>query len=103
VSGHLQYIIDIIISSSISIAISTMMMLSLTLWLYCCVCTRYNHWRKFCGLPYAIHFGTGPGGLTSHSPENAKKLQSIYRYVTGRLLGNTCMLLPNLFSKVTLF
>ncbi|KAK3578120.1 hypothetical protein CHS0354_010070 [Potamilus streckersoni] len=40
----------------------------------------YNAWRKFCGLPYAFHFGTGPGGLVDHYPENAKKLQVVYRH-----------------------
>ncbi|KAL4231391.1 hypothetical protein ACF0H5_008970 [Mactra antiquata] len=40
----------------------------------------YNEWRKFCGLPYAMHFGSGPGGLIHHSPEDAKKLYSIYRH-----------------------
>ncbi|XP_052771017.1 peroxidase-like [Mya arenaria] len=40
----------------------------------------YNAWRQFCGLPYAIHFGTGPGGLVNHTPKNAQKLFSIYRH-----------------------
>ncbi|KAL3863309.1 hypothetical protein ACJMK2_005074 [Sinanodonta woodiana] len=38
----------------------------------------YNSWRKFCGLPYAFHFGTGPGGLVHHRPKNARKLQLVY-------------------------
>ncbi|KAL3863307.1 hypothetical protein ACJMK2_005072 [Sinanodonta woodiana] len=40
----------------------------------------YNVWRKFCGLPYAFHFGTDIGGLVDHSPENAKKLRAVYRH-----------------------
>ena len=35
----------------------------------------------FCGLPYAIHFGTGPGGLVHHTAEDAMKLFSVYRYI----------------------
>lgn len=40
----------------------------------------YNDWRKYCGLPFAMHFGTQAGGLVHHSPENAHKLYSIYRH-----------------------
>lgn len=40
----------------------------------------YNAWRRHCGLPYAVHFGTGPMGLVHHTPENAMKLMSVYRH-----------------------
>lgn len=40
----------------------------------------YNAWRMFCGLPFAMHFGTGPGGLIHHSAEDAMKLFSLYRH-----------------------
>lgn len=51
--------------------------------IYSCICIqiRYNAWRRFCGLPYAIHFGTGIGGLIDHTEENIIKLRSVYRYV----------------------
>ncbi|XP_053407906.1 peroxidase-like [Mercenaria mercenaria] len=41
----------------------------------------YNEWRRFCGLPFAIQFNSGPGGLVDHSEENARKLSSVYRHV----------------------
>lgn len=41
----------------------------------------YNRWREFCGLQPALHFGTGPLGLTSHDPSSAAALQSVYMYV----------------------
>ncbi|KAK3578125.1 hypothetical protein CHS0354_010075 [Potamilus streckersoni] len=40
----------------------------------------YNAWRKYCKLPCAFHFGTGPGGLVDHSAENVMKLRSVYRH-----------------------
>lgn len=39
----------------------------------------YNHWRKFCGLHPALHFGTGPLGLCNHDPFTAAALRSVYR------------------------
>lgn len=40
----------------------------------------YNRWRQFCGLPPALHFGTGPLGLINHDPSAAAALGSVYRY-----------------------
>lgn len=41
----------------------------------------YNVWRVWCGLPRAMTFGTGRGGLTDHGADAAAKLQRVYAYV----------------------
>ncbi|XP_064603358.1 peroxidasin-like [Liolophura sinensis] len=38
----------------------------------------YNVWRVWCGLPRAMTFGTGRGGLTDHTADAAAKLQRVY-------------------------
>ncbi|KAJ8316160.1 hypothetical protein KUTeg_006174 [Tegillarca granosa] len=38
----------------------------------------YNRWREFCGLPKALYFTTGPGGLVDHKDEDVKLLQTAY-------------------------
>ncbi|XP_063400947.1 peroxidase-like protein [Mytilus trossulus] len=40
----------------------------------------YNRWRQFCGLQPAVHFGTGPLGLTNHHPSAAGALSSVYSH-----------------------
>lgn len=51
----------------------------------------YNRWRQFCGLRPAMHFGTGPFGLSSHEPPVADALKSVYRYcILVGLVINVC-------------
>ncbi|KAK3603011.1 hypothetical protein CHS0354_037758 [Potamilus streckersoni] len=39
----------------------------------------YNAWREWCGLPVAVHFGSGPGGLVDLYPDAAMLLSKLYR------------------------
>ena len=39
----------------------------------------YNAFRERCGLKKATHFGTGPNGLTDHTPGVAQNLQELYK------------------------
>ncbi|KAK3603013.1 hypothetical protein CHS0354_037760 [Potamilus streckersoni] len=40
---------------------------------------RYNAWREWCGLPVAVHFGSGPGGLVDLYPDAAMLMSKLYR------------------------
>lgn len=41
----------------------------------------YNAWRKWCGLPVAVHFGSEKGGLVDIEKEVGAKLSKLYRFV----------------------
>lgn len=54
----------------------------------------YNAWRQFCGFKPVYHFGTGPGGMVDHKPEDAALFHSLYRYISIHLLGIVDTLFP---------